>query len=109
MGEWQKNELAGEEDIVYLVAMHANTQKQTPTSTDLAIWQMELDFFGDEMLLDYDRVVMDSYMDANPGPKYTQAVTVIIDRDLRIRYVGGTYETEHEVNLEMVLEILAEE
>ena len=84
--------------------MHANMQKQTPTATDLGTWQTELDFYGDEMLLDYGRVVMDSYMDANPGPKYTQAVTVIIDRDLRIRYVGGTYETDHEANLEFLLE-----
>ena len=64
--------------------MHANMQKQTPTATDLGTWQTELDFYGDEMLLDYGRVVMDSYMDANPGPKYTQAVTVIIDRDLTV-------------------------
>ena len=109
MGDWQKNELAGEEDIVYLVAMHANSQKETPSSTDLLHWQDELDFYGDEMLLDYNRVVMDTYMDANPGPKYTQAVTVIIARDMTIRYVGGTYETDHSANLDLVLDILAED
>ncbi len=109
MGAWQKNELKDAEDIVYLIAMHADKQKNPPSSFALDRWQEELDFFGDEMLLDYGRKVMDAYMDANPGPKYTQAVTVILDRNLKIRRVGSTYDTNHQVNLDKILELLAEE
>ncbi len=108
MGGWQKNQLKDAEDLVYLIAMHADKQKGPPSSFALDRWQQELDFYGDAMLLDFGREVMDAYMDANPGPKYTQAVTVIIDRDLTIRRVGGTYDTKHKVNLDLLLELLAE-
>ena len=80
MGEWQRNELAGETDIVYVIAMHENLENQVPTADNFDRWQSELNFEADARLLDPARSIIDQYIDANPGPLYTQAVTVILDR-----------------------------
>jgi hypothetical protein len=109
LGDWQRNELAGASDLAVLVAMHENKDKQPPVPANLDRWQAELDFSADAMLLDYGRVVIDAYMDANPGPRYTQAITVFIDKHMRIRYVGGTYEVDLDANLQLLQELLAEE
>ena len=108
MGEWQRNELAGETDLAYVIVMHANLESQPPTPSNLDRWQSELNFTADAMLLDPGRSVIDEYINANPGPLYTQAVTVILDRDMVIRKVGSTYDTDHSVNLALLQEILAE-
>jgi len=104
--------LAGETDIVYVISMHENAERQVPTPANLERWQDELNFAGDIMLLDYEREVIDGYIDANPGPRYTQAVTVFIDRHMRIRKVGATYENsdeDHAANLALLQQLLLEE
>ena len=91
------------------MAMHADQDKGPPTALALDRWQEELDFYGTAMMLDFDREVLDDYIDANPGPKYTQAITLIIDKHMRIRRVGSTYENDHQLNLDTIYALMAEE
>ena len=109
MAEWQNNELAGQTGIAYVVSMHENLERQDPVPENLDRWKSEIGFNAHAAVLDYGRAVIDAYIEANPGPRYTEAVTVIIDKNMRIRRVGGTYDLDHEVNLALMQELLAEE
>lgn len=75
---------------------------------DLARWRAQLAFEADAMLIDPGRALMDRYVAANPGPLYTQAITVLLDRALRIRFVGGTYDEDHANTLEVVQMLVSE-
>lgn len=108
MAEWQDNELAGIDDIAYLIASHADVNGESVEPAELLAWQQEHGFEADALLTDDGRVLMDTYMDANPGPEYTQAVTVIIDQEMNIHKVGGTYDTDHQENLALLLELVAQ-
>ena len=108
MAEWQNNELAGINDIAYVVAAHADFDKGTVEPEDIELWPLQHGFSYDHLLIDEGREVMDAYFDANPGPKYTQAVTVIIDKNMVIRKVGSTYDTDHDANLDLLLELIEE-
>ena len=108
MAEWQDNELAGIEDMAYVVASHADVYKGSVEAEEIELWPLQHGFFYDHLLIDDGRKVMDAYFDANPGPKYTQAVTVIIDKNMVIRKVGSTYDTEHDENLTLLLELIDE-
>ena len=97
MGEWQRNELAGEEDIVYLIAMTENCASSPAAPSELADWQAELDFEA-ILMTDPAREVWDAYAEANDcgptpvgGPGCSNAVTVLIDKQMRIRQFGETY------------------
>ena len=52
--------------------------------------------------------VIDAYIEANPKTVYTEAVTVIIDKRMRIRRVGGTYDRQHGRNVDLLLDLVAE-
>ncbi len=100
MGEWQKdpNALQGNDDIVYLVAMTENCASSPATAGELAPWQAELDFDA-VLMTDPLRDVYNAYADANNceptspgGPGCSNAVTVLIDKEMRIRHFGATYE-----------------
>lgn len=87
----------GRDDIVYLVAMTENCSGQPATGRELADWQSELEFEG-VLITDPARDVYNAYADANDceptmpgGPGCSNAVTVLIDRDMRVRYFGSTY------------------
>ena len=84
-------------DIVYLVAMNENCTRQPPAPSDLDRWQTELGFDA-QMLTDPLRDVYGDYADANgcapgsPGSDgCSNAVTVVIDKTMRIRHFGSTY------------------
>ena len=109
MAEWQNAELAGETDVSYLIASHADVNRDTVEGSEIEAWPVQHGFSYDALLLDNGRNIIDRYVDANPGPNYTEAVTVIIDKQMRIRHVGGTYEEANDDNLELILELLAEE
>lgn len=108
MAEWQDAELAGFDDIAYVVAMHADTDNGPADPEDLELWQTYHGFEADALLMDNGRNVIDGYIDANPGPTYTEAVTVIIDKEMRIRHVGGTYDKDDQSNLELLIELANE-
>jgi hypothetical protein len=108
LAEWQNNELAGITDIVYIVASHADVNGDSVEPSEMAAWETELGFTADELVIDDNRDLMDTYMDANPGPQYTQAVTVIVDKNMEIQKVGGTYDTDHDENLQLLLDLAAE-
>ncbi len=105
MGEWQRNELSGHSDIVYLIGMWQNIDGGEPVASDLGRWEDDLDFTTTEMVLDYGQGVMNLYADANPGPTYTNAVTVVIDQQGVIRTVKGTYDTDDEGTLALLQEL----
>ncbi len=109
MAQWQEEELVGATGISYLVGSHEDATGNEPDGAELRGWQEQLGFEADALLLDRDRRILDAYIDANPGPRYTEAVTVILDRRGVIRRVGSTYDTDHDGNLELLLELLAEE
>lgn len=106
MGEWQNNELSNYDDIVYLIGMWQNKEGGEPVSSNLDRWEDELDFTASGMVLDYGQGVMDLYADANPGPSYTNAVTVIIDRQGVIHAVKGTYDEDHAATLSLLQELV---
>ena len=100
MGEWQRNPeaLQGEEDIAYLIGMTENCTRQPATASELPDWQSELDFEA-VLMTDPARMVYGAYADANDcpdgggvgGPGCTNAVSVIIDKQMRVREFGTTY------------------
>ncbi len=108
MGSWQRDQLADETDIAYLISMHENKWFDTPRPRDMAEWADALSFEADAFLLDPGRDIIDAYVGANPDRRFTEAVTVVIDRNLRIRFVGGTYDTGHERNLTLIEALLDE-
>jgi hypothetical protein len=108
LAEWQNQQLAGLDDIAYLVAMNEDVDGDEPDGDDLSRWRQHHGFEADALLLDPDWLVMDSYAEANAGQTYTQAITVIIDKQMRIRHVGGTYASDHDANLAMLLQLAQE-
>jgi hypothetical protein len=106
LAEWQQNELAGIDDIAYLIASHADIDGNSVEPAEIEAWQLEHGFEADALLIDQGQALMNTYTAANPGPNYTQAVTVIIDRDMVIHKVGGTYDTDHEANLQLLLDLV---
>ena len=107
MAQWQNNELAGL-DIHYIVTSHADYNGGSIEANEILAWPNEHGFTYDSLLLDNGQVIMNQYTSANPGPNYTQAVTVIIGKDMRIRKVGGTYDTNHNENLQLLLQLVNE-
>lgn len=107
MGEWQQGELAGNDDIVYLIGLWQNLEGGEPVGSNLDRWQDEVGFTGTAMMLDYGKVVFDLYAQANPGPTYSNAVTVIIDKEGVIADVKGTYETDEAGTLALLTELSA--
>ena len=109
MAEWQQNELKGKTDIAYLIASHADGMKGSIEPEDIELWPLQHGFTFDHLLLDEGRVLLDTYFEANPDiGKNTQAVTVIIDKNMVIRKVGSTYDKNHDENLELILKLLEE-
>ena len=99
MGEWQRDELAGEDDIVYLTAMTENCGGAPASASELEPWQAELNFES-VLLTDPAREIYNAYAEANDcqmgggpgGPGCSNAVTVLIDKNMVVRYFGRTYE-----------------
>ena len=108
MGEWQNKELAGETEIAYVMGLWQNLEGAVPTADNLDRWESDLGFQATEMVLDYNQEVMSQYEAANPALTVTNAVTVIIDKQGIIRSVTGTYDSDHEATLNLLLELAAE-
>lgn len=99
MGDWQRDAqaLQDQEGIVYLVAMTENCDGQPATAAELPDWQSELNFEA-VLMTDPGRDVWSAYADANGcensppgGDGCSNAVTVLIDRQMQVRYFGATY------------------
>jgi hypothetical protein len=100
LGEWQRDPAAlqNETDVAYLVAMTENCSRQPASASELAPWATELKFTA-VLLTDPAREVYNAYAQANNcqhsspgGPGCSNAVTVIIDKTMRVRYFGTTYQ-----------------
>lgn len=78
--------------------MTENCDKQPATASELSDWQSELQFDA-VLMTDPARTVYQQYADANGceagggvgGPGCSNAVSVIIDKEMRIRHFGTTY------------------
>ena len=105
MGEWQNAELSGQTEIAYVIGMWQNLDGGEPLPSNLQRWSDELGFFADGLVLDYGQGVMNEYADANPGPSYTNAVTVVIDKQGVIRAVKGTYDSTEDETLELLRQL----
>ncbi len=100
MAGWQKDpgKLQGKTGVTYLIAMNENCAKNPPTNGDLDKWKSELGFEGIQ-LTDPLRSVYTDYAQANGcahsapgGPGCSNAVTVVIDKKMKIRHFGATYK-----------------
>ena len=101
MAAWQDDPAAllGATQIDYLVAMNEDCDRNPPSPSDLDRWQSELGFDA-TMMTDPLRDVYGDYADANGcesgmgpgGDGCSNAVTIIIDKHMRIRHFGSTYE-----------------
>ena len=105
MAEWQKNELASEEDLKVVVAMTENNDMETPTPEDLLEWQAYFDLEC-TMLADPDMAVKNMYVEGNPDNVIGNAATLLIDRSMTIRKVSGAFEEA--VTLEDIQALLSE-
>lgn len=77
--------------------MTENCSRQPAVRTELARWAQELNFTG-ILVTDPVRKVYNAYAQANNcqhsspgGPGCSNAVTVMIDKTMRVRYFGRTY------------------
>ncbi len=78
--------------------MNEDCDRNPPTSSDLDRWQDELGFEA-TLMTDPLRDVYSAYADANGcasgggpgGDGCSNAVTIIIDKQMRIRHFGSTY------------------
>ena len=86
-----------EDEIAYLIAMTENCDRQPATASELPDWQSELNFDG-VLMTDPGRTVYNQYADANNcgmgggGMGCTNAVSVLIDKQMVVRHFGSTYE-----------------
>ena len=94
--------------MAYIVAAHADVDGGTVEADEIEKWPLQHGFDYDALLIDNGRTVMDRYVEANPGQTYSQVVTVIIDKNMRIRRVGGTYDEADDGDLELIQQLLAE-
>jgi peroxiredoxin len=105
LGEWQRNELAGQEMLSAVVGMTESIDFALPTPQDLQTWEMELDLECD-MLADPEQQVLDMYIQANPENVINVAVSVLIDKKMVIREIYG--EDEGSISLTTLQQLLAE-
>ena len=109
MGEWQEDELKAATEMVVVLALHADKVRQEPTAAAGDRWQAELGFTADVIVMDYGRRITDLYQDANASAgRMTQAVRVFIDKTMKIRFVGSTYDVDPAGDLATLQELLAE-
>lgn len=84
--------------MAYLVGMTENCNSQPATASELPDWQSELNFEG-VLMTDPARAVYNQYALANNcmmgggvgGPGCSNAVSVLIDKQMRVRHFGTTY------------------
>ena len=93
---------------MYIVGSHADVNRNSVEGSEILMWPEQHGFYADALVLDNGRNIIDMYIDANPGPTYTEAVTVVFDKEMRIRKVGGTYEAADDSNLELMLQLVDE-
>jgi len=109
LGEWQKDELLGK-DIVYLIALNQGYEKDTePTSEDLAELRDYLDVEAEAWLLDIDGQqtgVTQSYCAEEPTGDCTASVNVVLDQQLRVRFLGATHERDGSNALDVMLDLV---
>ncbi|MEE9383692.1 MAG: hypothetical protein V3V08_09790 [Nannocystaceae bacterium] len=111
MGGWQRGELK-DADVIYLIGMQNGGAQikddELPTVEALNQWTQELNFTATHLLLDPKWEVINRYFQANPWGTWSQAVTAIYDRGMKIRRIGDTYDNKHDTNLTLLKELLAE-
>ena len=99
MASWQRDQLKGLDDIAYVVAAHADQDGDEADGDDLLRWKEGHGFSADALLIDDGRHVIDAYINDNPDHSNNESITVIIDKQMRIRRVGNNQ------NLSLLLEL----
>lgn len=111
LGEWQKDELKDKE-IVYLIALSEGMDKgSTPTTQDLVDLQEHLDVEADAWMLDIDgrnTGVLSSYCAEETTGDCNASVTVVIDPQMRIQFLGATHERDGSSALDVLLGFFSE-
>ncbi len=104
MAEWQDNELAGA-DINYVIGAHADVNGNSIEPEEIVLWPAQHGFDYTALVLDHNRVIADAYIDANPGPQFTQAVVIVLDAEMRIVEIRGTYDEDDQGTLDLLLQL----
>ncbi|MEQ9321753.1 MAG: hypothetical protein RIF41_21475 [Polyangiaceae bacterium] len=104
MAEWQDNELAGL-DIAYVIGGHSDVDGNSIEADEIVNWPAQHGFDYSALVLDNGRVIADNYIDANPGPTFTEAVVIVLDAEMRIVQIRGTYDQDDDSTLQLLLQL----
>ena len=85
-----------------------NGNADSVEAEEILQWQQVRGFEADLLVLDNGRVVMDQYIDANPGQNFTQSVSVIFDQEMRIRDLDGTYVEDDDSDLQLLIDLASQ-
>jgi hypothetical protein len=111
LGEWQKNQLAGL-DAYYIIALSSSFNMNTsPTPATIAGLQMYIDVHVDAWLFDIGGTnsgVASRYCPYVPMGDCSVSMTIVIDREMTIRYLGSTHVTDATEALELLVELASE-
>lgn len=111
MGEWQKHQLA-DLDVHYIIAVNSDfLQNAAPTPATIAGLQTYLDVYADAWLLDIDGIdtgVASNYCRYEATGDCSVSVTLIIDRDMKVRHIGATHLYDATEALELLVALANE-
>jgi len=110
LGEWQKNELL-DQPVAYLIGLAEGFDHgSTPTTDDLEALQDFLDVDADAWFLDIDgrqTGVLSKYCSEETTGDCSASVTVVIDQNMRVQFLGATHERDGGSALDVMLDLLA--
>jgi hypothetical protein len=111
LGEWQKNQLA-DIDAYYIIAISQDFITSDPaTAATIEALQANIDVHADAWLLDpggTDTGVASRYCPYEPSGDCSVSLTIVIDREMTIRHLGATHESDATAALELLLELASE-
>jgi hypothetical protein len=110
LGEWQNQH--AELDVSYIIAVNSDfTQNSTPTAATIAGLQTYVDVYADAWLLDIDGIntgVASQYCAYEALGDCSVSVTIVIDRAMKVRYIGSTHVSDATAALELLVELANE-
>jgi hypothetical protein len=110
LGEWQKHQLSSL-DVHYIIAVNANYQNEAPTAATIAGLQAYVDVEADAWLLDIDGMntgVASRYCPYEALGDCSVSVTLVIDRNMKVRYIGATHLSDPTAALELLITLANE-